>query len=106
MNPIRSLCILRVVLGAITVMSGCTSFRQCDSDACAGDSKITSDVQSRFNEMLDFGPPGSIQVKTIDRVVFLNGEVVGGLSKRLAESVATEAPGVLRVVNAIDVEHE
>ena len=106
MNPIRSVCIVSMILGATPVMRGCTSFGKCDSEACAGDARITADVQSRMNEMQDFGPPGSIHVQTIDRVVFLNGEVVGGLSKRLAESVATQAPGVLRVVNAIDVEHE
>src|ERR1700735_1458483 len=106
MNQIRSVCIVSMILAAIPVMSGCASFGKCDNEACAGDSKITADVQSRMNEMQDCGPPGSIHVHTIDRVVFLNGGVVGGLSKRLAESVATQAPGVLRVVNAIDVEHE
>jgi osmotically-inducible protein OsmY len=106
MNKIRSICILPTLFCAIAVIGGCASFGKCDSEACAGDSKITADVQSRMNQMPDFGPPGSIHVQTIDRVVFLNGEVTGGLSKRLAESVATGSPGVLRVVNALDVEHE
>jgi BON domain len=49
------------------------------------------------------GAPGSIRVETVDRVVYLNGQVSGGLAKHLAETVATEEPGVRRVVASIEI---
>jgi osmotically-inducible protein OsmY len=43
-------------------------------------------------------------VQTFHRVVYLNGQVNDGFSRSIAESVALQAPGVLKVVNSIAVE--
>jgi osmotically-inducible protein OsmY len=51
------------------------------------------------------GPPHSIDVETINHVVYLNGFVGAGLESETAKSVADEAPGVARVVNNIAVAH-
>jgi len=51
----------------------------------------------------DLGPPGSIRVQTLDRVVYLNGLVDVGLQKGTAESAALQVPGVAQVVDSIAV---
>lgn len=97
--------IMPLVLTVTGALGGCAAVGKCDPGSCAADAKITADLQSRLNQMTDFGPPDSIRVQTVDSVVYLNGQVVGGLEKRLAESVALREPGVTRVVDSISVEH-
>jgi osmotically-inducible protein OsmY len=97
--------VVPLVLAVSWALAGCAALGKCDPGSCAGDAKITADLQSRLNQMTDFGPPDSIRVQTVDSVVYLNGQVVGGLEKRLAESVALREPGVTRVVDSISVEH-
>jgi len=60
-------------------------------------------VQGLFNQHPDLGPPNLITVRTLDRVVYLSGEVSASEFSASAESVAHEAPGVVRVVNSISV---
>jgi osmotically-inducible protein OsmY len=93
-----------IALAAIpaVILAGCADFRP----SSPADANITADVQARLNQMPDLGPPGSVRVQTLDRVVYLNGQVGVGLEKRSAESVAFEAPGVLQVVDSIAVSHE
>jgi osmotically-inducible protein OsmY len=97
--------LIPLVLTFAGTLGGCASLGKCDPASCADDAKITADLQSKLNQMPDFGPPDSIRVQTVDSVVYLNGQVVGGLEKRLAESVASREPGVTRVVDSISVEH-
>ena len=52
----------------------------------------------------ELGAPHSIEVQTKDRVVYLNGLVNDGLERRIAESVALQTSGVLKVVNSIAVQ--
>jgi BON domain len=58
---------------------------------------------SRFQKHL--GPPGSIDVQTLNHVVYLNGEVYDALAKSTAVSVAKQVAGVTDVVNNIAVNH-
>jgi osmotically-inducible protein OsmY len=51
------------------------------------------------------GAPNSIQVQTLDHVVYLNGLVSTGMDSQTAESVALEVPDVSRVVNSVAVSH-
>jgi osmotically-inducible protein OsmY len=106
MSLMRNACIASFALSVVTVIGGCASVGKCDGKSCASDAKITADVQAKLDQMADFGPPGSIHVQTEEGVVYLDGLVTGGLAKRLAESVATRAPGVVRVVDSISVEHD
>jgi osmotically-inducible protein OsmY len=45
-------------------------------------------------------------VETLNHVVYLDGQVDGGLEKRNAEAVVRRVDGVKQVENDIDVEHE
>ena len=83
-------------------LPGCATFRQGGTD---DDAKISANVQTQLDRRPELGPPHSIDVQTIDHVVYLNGFVSAGLESETAESVADEAPGVARVVNNIAVTH-
>jgi osmotically-inducible protein OsmY len=83
---------------------GCATSGRCPPEGCIADATITNNVRDLLDRHPEFGPPGSIEVQTFDRVVYLNGLVDAGLDRHLAESVALRAPGVLKVVNSVVVE--
>ena len=85
-------------------LPGCATFRESGSNAAA-DTKISANVQTQLDRRPELGPPHSIEVQTINHVVYLNGFVTTGLESETAESVADEASGVARVVNDIAVTH-
>jgi osmotically-inducible protein OsmY len=87
-----------------SVLAGCSSYGKCASSACGGDAAITTNVQTLLDQHSELGAPHSIEVQTKDRVVYLNGLVNDGLERRIAESVALQTPGVLKVVNSIAVQ--
>jgi osmotically-inducible protein OsmY len=91
-----------VLAGAL---SGCATYEKCGFDGCAGDVKITAKVQTAFDQHPDLGPPNSINVRTLNHVVYLSGEVSDGNMSRTAESVAHQIKGVTRVENSIAVSH-
>jgi osmotically-inducible protein OsmY len=91
-----------VLAGAL---AGCASYDKCGLEGCAGDARVTQNVQTLFDHHPELGPPNSIQVQTLNHVVYLNGMVGEGLQSSEAESVALGAPGVTRVVNSISVTH-
>jgi osmotically-inducible protein OsmY len=69
------------------------------------DARISANVQTQLDRRPQLGPPHSIDVQTINHVVYLNGFVSAGLEGETAASIADEAPGVMRVVNDIAVTH-
>jgi osmotically-inducible protein OsmY len=85
--------------------TGCATYGKCGLGGCAGDANVTANVQAQFNRYPDLGPPNSIDVQTLDHVVYLNGLVSAGLQRREAESVALGTPGVTQVVDSIAVAH-
>jgi osmotically-inducible protein OsmY len=87
-----------------SALAGCSSYGKCTSGACGGDAAITTNVQTLLDRRPELGAPHSIEVQTIDRVVYLNGLVNDGLERSIAESVALQTPGVLKVVNSISVQ--
>ena len=103
-NP-KPLYALASLLILAVALPGCATFRECGSNACADDAKISANVQTQLDRRPELGPPHSIDVQTIDHVVYLNGFVSAGLESETAQSVADEVPGVARVVSNIAVAH-
>ena len=103
-NPKPLYALASFFILAVT-LQGCATFRECGSNACADDAKISANVQTRLDRRPELGPPHSIEVQTINHVVYLNGFVSASLESDAAQSVADEAPGVARVVNDIAVTH-
>ena len=102
LKPPYALILLAILIGAV---AGCAEYRECGVGGCPSDEKITASVQARLDQDTSLGPPGSIQVQTLNRVVFLNGQVDVGIEKATAASKAKQVPGVTRVVNNIDVQN-
>ena len=97
---------LIVVLAA--TLSGCAAYRdyeKCGYGGCAGDAQITTEVRAALNQHPVLGPPNQIYVHTLDRVVYLSGQVATDLQRETAESVARATPGASNVVDIIGVEY-
>jgi osmotically-inducible protein OsmY len=86
-----------------SALVGCSTYGKCSSGACGADAAITTNVRAHLDQHSELGPPRAIEVQTINRVVYLNGLVNDGLDRGIAESVALQTPGVLKVVNSIAV---
>lgn len=104
-SELNGLYALIIVLPLPGVLAGCAAERKCGWDSCAGDKQITANVQTQLNRHADLEGVSSINVQTLDHVVFLSGEVSDGLVKEADESIARKSPGVSRVENTIAVIH-
>lgn len=84
-------------------LSGCATYEKCGVEGCAGDRKITADVHAALDQHPQLGAPNSINVQTLNHVVYLTGHVSAGEMRSTAESVAQQVPGVARVEDTIYV---
>jgi osmotically-inducible protein OsmY len=85
--------------------AGCATYERCGLGGCPGDANVTANVQALFAQHPELGPPNSIDVQTLDHVVYLNGMVAAGSQRQEAAAVALEASGATQVVNSIAVTH-
>jgi osmotically-inducible protein OsmY len=99
-KPLYALAAIFTLAGAL---GGCATFEDRDPAVRSDDAAITANVQAQLNQSADLGAPNSIRVQTIDRVVYLTGQVDVGLEKRTAASEVQNVPGVTQVVNNIAV---
>jgi osmotically-inducible protein OsmY len=53
----------------------------------------------------ELGPPNEIYVRTLDRVVYLSGQLATDLQRETAEALARRAAGARRVVDIISLEY-
>jgi osmotically-inducible protein OsmY len=84
-------------------MSGCATHEECGVQSCASDQKITANVHAALDQHPELGAPNSIDVNTLNHVVYLSGSVSEGAMRSTAESVARQVQGVARVDNTIYV---
>jgi osmotically-inducible protein OsmY len=81
-------------------LTGCATYEKCGIGGCAGDHKITADVRAALDEHPELN---SINVETLDHVVYLTGRVSEGEMRLSADSVAQRVAGVSRVVDTVYV---
>jgi hypothetical protein len=107
-EPLRSWALCAVVSAGIvtTNLCGCAVYDKCGLRGCPGDAMITADVSAQLHRYPELGPPNLIYVQTLDRVVYLTGQVDTDPERLLANSVALEARGVRRVVNSINLGYQ
>lgn len=105
MNRVATVRAWPICIVLISAMGGCATYERCGLEGCASDRNVSARVEALLNKHPELGPPGSISVETLNGVVYLNGEVVGGLEKRSVEAIVRQVSGVKRVVNGISVEH-
>jgi osmotically-inducible protein OsmY len=99
MSAPRTVRLMTLGLVIAGILSGCATFEKCGFKGCPGDAQITAEVKALLDRHPELGT--SIDVQTLDHVVYLYGLVGTPLGSEIAESVALEAPGVTRVVNSV-----
>jgi osmotically-inducible protein OsmY len=72
----------------------------------ADDANIATSIETALDAYPTLGETSSIQVQSIDRVVYLHGLVDTYPLKALVQSVAAQTPGVDRVVNSLELRNE
>jgi osmotically-inducible protein OsmY len=97
----RSTRVIGLALVSMFGLSACAAL-QCSPENCATDAKITEDVRAVFAQHPEFGAPGTLQVQTINGVVYLNGESNSEMERRTAGALAKQVPNVKKVVNSIN----
>ena len=83
--------------------AGCATHKACSDRTCAADADTTATVSAAIAAHPDLGPPGLLQVWTVNHVVYLSGVVNSGYQRSVAESLASQTDGVTKVVNSISV---
>jgi osmotically-inducible protein OsmY len=104
----RKLELLLLPLIATHLLCGCAAYdtyRQCGAAGCPGDAQITAEVRSLLGQHPELGPPNLVYVQTLNRVVYLSGQVATGLQRETAEALARRAPGERGVVDIISLEY-
>jgi osmotically-inducible protein OsmY len=108
MRRSRPLAFLAFLALLACTLSACTAYgvyRKCGYQGCPGDAKITDEVRSLLTQHPELGPPNQVYVKTLDRVVYLSGQVATDLQRDTAESLALKANGARQVVDIIGLEY-
>jgi osmotically-inducible protein OsmY len=105
MSTLKTLYAFPVFLILALALPGCATSGKCESGGCAGDAKITANVQTQLEKHVELRAPNSINVQTLDHVVYLSGEVSASEFSDIAESVAHGVRGVAKVRNSIAVTH-
>ena len=93
---------LVTVLGLSVLLEACAAERKCGLEGCPGDAQITANVQTQLSRHPELGS-NTIDVQTLNHVVYLSGLVSSGLMRQTAAVVAHEVPGVTRVENNVAV---
>ena len=106
MSRFRQSC---TVLAAVILagnLCACAVYRKCGFAGCPGDARITAEVTALFEQYPELEPPNLIYVQTLDRVVYLTGQVNTETELELAQSLALRVAGVARVVNSINTGYQ
>jgi osmotically-inducible protein OsmY len=101
----RQVAAVVLILAAAT-LPGCAAYHKCGLRGCPGDAKITAEVTELLHQYPELEPPNLIYVQTLDRVVYLTGQVSTPTERDEAKSVALRAAGVRRVVNSINLSYQ
>ena len=100
----RKLYALSAAVVLAGALSGCATYEKCGLEGCTGDAKVTSNVQTLFNQHPELGAQGALEAQGL-----LNegGDLFAVRPHRRLEvgSLAQSAPGVTQVVNSIAVTH-
>jgi hypothetical protein len=100
--------VVALLLSATQALCGCAAYqayRKCGEAGCPGDAQITAEVRSLLDQHPELGPPNEVYVQTLDRVVYLSGQLATGMQRDTAEAVARRAPGERGVVDTISLEY-
>lgn len=100
-----ALLMLGTLLGSLCACADYAAYRKCGS-GCPGDAELQARVTALLAQHRALASPNQVTVRSLDRVVYLSGQVATGLQRDTAESIVREAPGVRRVVDNIGISYE
>jgi osmotically-inducible protein OsmY len=98
-----------ILLLCALAFAGCSTLREvheCGWHGCPGDPEITARVKALLDQHVELRAPNQVDVQTLQRVVYLTGQVSTDLQRQIAQSVAGSAAGVKKVVNNIALPYE
>ena len=99
----RFLILVLVLVGAVPGCDAYRTVRECGSQGCPEDRRITAEIEARVAEHRQLLPPSMVYVRTLDGVVYLSGQVMTHLERTEAEDLARQTVGVKRVVNMLSL---
>jgi hypothetical protein len=95
----------------LTLIACCASgyaayqtWRKCGS-GCPGDAALAAQVRARLDQHTELLAPNEVDVRVLDGVVYLSGQVATDLQRETAEAVARSTPGAARIVDLISLEY-
>ena len=104
-KPLHALALAALLAGMLPGCAALHEYAQCGYQGCPQDAGISSEVRALLAQHPALAAPNLIYVQTLDRVVYLTGQVATDLQRHTAASVAGAAAGVRRVVNSISLEY-
>lgn len=96
---------ITIAFGLALLLPGCVAYGPCGIRECGGDSATSAEVRQLLHQQPALGVGGSIDVRTYGGVVYLYGLVDTEMERSLAQSMAREAHGAVRVVNLLGVQN-
>lgn len=74
-------------------------------NGCPDDRRITAHVRELLDQYPALGAPNQVTVQTVDHVIYLRGLVDTPYQKRLAEYLAGQTEGAVRIINLIGLDN-
>jgi osmotically-inducible protein OsmY len=99
----HSLVLMLSIGVGMSSLAACAAYRKCGFAGCPEDASLASEVQQRLSQHAVLQPPNLLRVQAHDHIVYLYGLVDTQLEREIAESVARETPGVIKVVDSIGI---
>jgi len=106
MRRAHRLDVLTLALILAAALPACAVYRRCGFAGCPGDARITAEVRALVRQHPSLEAPNTVNVQTLDHVVYLSGQVDTEVERSLAESIAHGVAGVRRVVNSMNFSYE
>jgi osmotically-inducible protein OsmY len=103
MGRLKPFHVLALVVIHAAALCGCATYhayRKC-GHGCPGDASLAAEVRALLDQHPALGPPNQVYVQSLDRVVYLTGQVATDLQRSIADSTARDVPGVRGVVDTI-----
>jgi osmotically-inducible protein OsmY len=106
-NGLRRLALSVLVIALANALGGCATYhvwRKC-AGGCPGDAELSAAVRARLGAHTELLAPNRVDVRVLDGVVYLSGQVATDLQRTDAELIARTTPGAPPVVDMISLEY-
>jgi osmotically-inducible protein OsmY len=95
-----------LLAAALSSLSACATFETCGFEGCPADRQITAQVEDVLRKYPELQGVNQVRVQTVNRVVYLYGQVDTQVELVTAQQAAQSVNGVDRVVNSIAFQYQ